>query len=281
MIVGILANPTKSSAPEVTRELCALLKEQGIDYVFSTETAELLNEDGHEVCSIADQADMLLVLGGDGTMLHAVNDLGRCSVPVAGLNIGTLGFLTTARKDELKEFVLAIKNGDFTILPRTLLHAELEKKNGEVSMIRALNEITLTRGNSAKLVSLEARVNGELLNHYKADGLIVSTPTGSTAYSLSAGGPLISPTASVFVITPICPHSLSNRSLVLSEESIVELRPSTADPEPILFTADGRDVLPFEAGDIVRVQRAEQGLPLVMLKNRNFYGTLREKLDWG
>ncbi len=259
----------------------SILREQGIDYRLSNETAALFEQEGVPVSSFSEGMDMIMVLGGDGTMLHSVNQLGRTSVPVAGLNIGTLGFLTTARGDELEYFVTAVKLGNYDITPRSLLHAEIVKSSGEKVTVRALNEITLSRSNTAKLVSLEARVDGVLLNHYKADGLIVSSPTGSTAYSLSAGGPLIAPSAKVFVVTPICPHSLSNRSLVLSEDSHVELSPCGEVEESILFTADGRDVLPFEKGDVLSVRRAEQPLLLVTIKHRNFYETLREKLDWG
>jgi len=281
VIVGIIANPTKPTAREATKRLASILHKHGIDTILSNETAKLLGEQGCPVCDVANRVEMILVLGGDGTMLHAVRDLGRCTAPIAGLNIGTLGFLTTARGDELEEFVMALKSKDYELVPRSLLHADIVRKDGTLKAdVRALNEITLTRGNTAKIVSLEARVDGVLLNHYKADGLIVSTPTGSTAYSLSAGGPLISPSAKAFVVTPICPHSLTNRSLVLSDDSVVELSQSEDSVGPILFSADGRDVQPFEQGDLVRVRRSENSLPLVTLKNRNFYETLREKFDW-
>jgi len=144
----------------------------------------------------------------------------------------------------------------------------------------ALNEVTLARGETGRLVSVSAAVNGELLNHYRADGLIVATPTGSTAYSLSAGGPLIAPSAAVFVITPICPHSLSQRSLVLSDDSVVEISPEALDSGPMLFTVDGRDTTRIEPGDRIVVKKAAHSLHLLLLEDRSFYQALRQKLRW-
>jgi NAD+ kinase len=143
-----------------------------------------------------------------------------------------------------------------------------------------LNEVTLARGQTGRLVSLLATVDGELLNHYRADGLIVATPTGSTAYSLSAGGPLIAPTSGVFVITPICPHSLSQRSLVLSDDVEIGLSPENTDEGQLLFTVDGRDTVPISAETRITVRKASRGFHLLRLEGRSFYEALRQKLKW-
>lgn len=213
-------------------------------------------------------------------MLHALSRLGKFEKPVAGINIGTLGFLTSCKDDELDVFAAAIAEGRFSTSVRTLLIATVHCEGKSPESFVALNEITLARGDTGRLVSLRAQVNGELLNDYRADGLIVATPTGSTAYSLSAGGPLIAPAAAVFVITPICPHSLSQRSLVLSDDSIVEL--SSEDPEsgPMIFTVDGRDSIHIEPGDRIEVKKATHSLHLLRLEGRSFYDALRQKLHW-
>ena len=166
------------------------------------------------------------------------------------------------------------------LVERTMLRVEMVDEHGEEHDFFALNEAALMRGETGRLVSLEARVNGELLNQYRADGLIVATPTGSTAYSMAAGGPLLGPRAGVFVITPICPHSMSNRSLVVEEDAVIELSPSGENNEPILFSVDGRDILRIARDSVVRVSRHTEGLRLVRLPGHSFYETLRKKLHW-
>lgn len=224
--------------------------------------------------------DMAAVLGGDGTMLNALSKLGNFEKPVAGINIGTLGFLTSCTDDELNVFVAAVADKSYTTSVRTLLEATVHRHGKPTETFFALNEVTLARGNTGRLVSLRAMVNGELLNDYRADGLIVATPTGSTAYSLSAGGPLIAPNAGVFVITPICPHSLSQRSLILSDHSTVELSSEDRDSGPMLFTVDGRDNTQIDPGDRITVKKAVRCFHLLRLPGRSFYQALRQKLRW-
>lgn len=216
MNVGILVNPHKTGSLPTLYALRAALKSRGCSTVLDDRTASLAGEPGGIAATEFSKAvDVAAVLGGDGTMLHALSRLGKFEKPVAGINIGTLGFLTSCKDDELEVFAAAIAEGRYSTSVRTLLEAVVHRPGKPAEVFTALNEITLARGDTGRLVSLRAQVNGELLNDYRADGLIVATPTGSTAYSLSAGGPLISPDAAVFVITPICPHSLSQRSLVL------------------------------------------------------------------
>lgn len=213
-------------------------------------------------------------------MLNALSRLGNFEKPVAGINIGTLGFLTSCKDDELNVFAAAIAEGRFATSIRTLLEAAVHREGKSPESFIALNEVTLARGDTGRLVSLRARVNKELLNDYRADGLIVATPTGSTAYSLSAGGPLIGPDAAVFVITPICPHSLSQRSLVLSNESVIELSSEDRESCPMLFTVDGRDSIRIEPGDRIEVKKAARSFHLLRLDDRSFYEALRQKLHW-
>jgi len=282
MKVGIIANPNKNEVEKTIRKLCEALKREAITPVLEEVTAKLVQEpSGVAAAKLAACCDLVAVLGGDGTMLNAANQLGPADIPVAGINVGTLGFLTTCTDNELDVFAKAVANKDYTLIKRMQLRATIISADGNEKSFRALNEVTLARGQTGRLVELDAWVDGELLNHYRADGLIVATTTGSTAYSLSAGGPLIAPKADVFVITPICPHSLSNRSLVVSDSSIVELAPAEDAECPMFLTVDGRDVMAISQGDRIRVEQAGHALPLLRLEGRNFYSTLRQKLGWG
>ena len=279
--VGIIVNHQKPGALRTLRDLRAALEGRGISYVFEESTARLAGESGGiPAAEFADRVDMAAVLGGDGTMLNAVLRLGRFEKPVAGINIGTLGFLTSCTDGELDAFARAIESGGYTTSRRTLLEATVFRSGRAAETYFALNEITLARGETGRLVSLRVSLNGDLLNHYRADGLIVASPTGSTAYSLSAGGPLIEPSAAVFVITPICPHSLSQRSLITSDDSVIELSPDNPADGPMLFTADGRDNSRVEQADSIRVKKADRCFHLLRFGDMSFYEALRQKLRW-
>jgi len=257
------------------------LQAQGIEAVLEAETAEIASQGGGVPArELAAAVDVIAVLGGDGTMMHTVAMLGPTDKPVAGVNIGTLGFLTSCTDDEIDELVAALKSGRYSTSRRSLLAASVIRADGSRREFLALNEAVLARGQTGRLVSLSASVDGELLNRYRADGLIVATPTGSTAYSLSAGGPLISPEAGVFVITPICPHTLSQRSLVLDQSVRVELSPEDPGNGPMLFTVDGRDCVEVASDDRVEVRKSEASLQLLRLEGRSFYEALRQKLNW-
>lgn len=281
MKVGILANPHKPGSIPTLRVLRNTLHAHGIQCVLEEETAAMAGEgDGVPGSSFAAAVDIAAVIGGDGTMLHAVAQIGDFGKPVAGINVGTLGFLTTCKDDELELFAAALAEGRYTTSPRTMLEATVHRSGNPDATFTALNEITLARGETGRLVSLTARVNGELLNDYRADGLIVATPTGSTAYSLSAGGPLIAPGAGVFLITPICPHSLSQRALVLSDSCEVQLSSEDRDCGPMIFTVDGRDSVRIGLGDHIEIRKSTRGFHLLRLEGSSFYGALRQKLGW-
>lgn len=281
MNVGIFANPHKPGSIPTVRALREALAARGITSVLDEETARLAGETGGiPADSFSNSVDIAAVIGGDGTMLHAVARLGAFDQPVAGINIGTLGFLTSCTDSELGEFADAVSARNFSTSVRTMVDAELHRSGREPLAFTALNEITLARGDTGRMVSLIARVNGELLNRYRADGLIVATPTGSTAYSLSAGGPLISPAAGVFLITPICPHSLSQRALVLADSCLVELSSDDGETGPMIFTVDGRESTHIEPGDRIEVRKSARSFHLLRLDGGSFYEALRQKLGW-
>ena len=281
MNVGILANPHKPGSIPTLLALRAALDARGIATVLEEQTATLTGESaGIPAASLTSQVDLAAVIGGDGTMLHALSRLGDFQKPVAGINIGTLGFLTSCKDDELSLFAAALAEQRYTTCARTLLDATVYRAGMPAVSFVAFNEITVARGATGRLVSLRARVNGELLNDYRADGLIVATPSGSTAYSLSAGGPLIAPDAAVFLITPICPHSLSQRALVLADTCVVELSSQDRDCDPMLFTVDGRDSVRIAPGDRIEVQKSARSFHLLRLEGQSFYLALRQKLGW-
>ncbi len=281
MNVGILANPHKPGSLPTLQALRLALAAHGIHSILEVQTAALAGESGGiPAAEFSRHVDLAAVIGGDGTMLHALSQFGDFDHPVAGINVGNLGFLTSCKDDELGEFATALASGRFSTCVRTLLEATVHHPGVPAASFTALNEITVTRGATGRLVSLRARVNGELLNDYRADGLIVATPTGSTAYSLSAGGPLIAPGAAVFLITPICPHSLSQRALVLADSCVVELLSQDRDLEPMLFTVDGRDSVRILPGDRIEVKKSARSFRLLRLEDQSFYLALRQKLGW-
>ena len=278
MRLGIAAHPRKPEAHGALREIRDVLLGHGFEVVFARESAALIGEEG--VANFWEGADLVVALGGDGTLLETVHMMGGCEVPVAGVNIGTLGFLTTCQSDEIEEFAQVLERGQQVLMERAVLQVAMEDQRQGRREFLAVNEVVLMRGETGRLISLEARVDGEFLNRYRADGLIVATPTGSTAYSLSAGGPLIGPRAGVFVLTPICPHTLSARSLVLEEQCEIELVAGGSGAEDVLFTVDGREVIPIASGSTVRVRKADLPLRLVRMPGHSFYETLRTKLSW-
>ncbi len=286
MNVGIIANPSKDGVTKAVVDLVSLLIENEISVVVEDDTASDLDLtlQGSQVATAPEMAkdcDIVMVLGGDGTMLDAAHRLGPTDTAVAGINLGHLGFLTSCKDNEMELLVKALVDKTYHTVERILLKATVCLLDGSEQSYFAINDITLTRGQTGRIVALDAYIDGDLLNHYRADGLIVATPTGSTAYSLAAGGPLISPIAKNFVITPICPHSLSNRSLVLSDDSVVELISVDSSKDATLFTVDGQCVVEVEHGGRVRVEKADHILNIIRLDGRSFFSTLRQKLHWG
>jgi NAD+ kinase len=217
-----------------------------------------------------------VVLGGDGTILHVAGHLGEAIKPIFGINVGSLGFLTCLSSADYKKAVESIANGRITFSERTLL--DVRVSGSEDSMI-GLNDAVLTRGEVSRLIRLRTSVNGEALTEFNADGLIVATPTGSTAYSLSAGGPILAPESGVFVITPICPHVLTNRSIIVGQDALIEIEVTERD-YPVFLTVDGRDPVRMEMGSTVAIRKAARTLPLAVMPDVSFFSVVRQKLKW-
>ncbi len=278
--IGLIAHTGKPGAAELVSQLCSEFKRAGVGVRLETETAALVDlPDGQTVAQLGKEADLLVVLGGDGTILNVVARLDDTIKPIFGINIGSLGFLTCLNSSAYLEAVSSIVSGKFALSERVLLSVEIAKGTECVRETVALNDAVISRGEISRLIRLRTRVNGAPLTEFNADGLVVATPTGSTAYSLSAGGPILEPQSGVFVITPICPHVLTNRSVIVGDHSVIEVEGSEPD-YPVFLTLDGRSPVPLEFGSIVTIRRSREVLPLAVLPELSFFGVVRQKLKW-
>lgn len=279
--IGLIANPRKPDADELVRKMVAAFSERGIDLIVEQKSAEHAGlEGGVPLEETADRSDLLVVLGGDGTILWTLKQLGRKIKPIAAVNTGTLGFLTCAMDDDYLSVVDAVVSGEYNLSCRTILQAEVMGEAGPISEpVFGLNEVSISRAADARVVHIEVHVDGGFINHYTGDGLIIATPTGSTAYNLSAGGPILEPQGDVFAITPICPHALANRAVVVGSNRMIELDlPPQRDQT--LFSVDGQLIEEIDREFRIRVIRADFDLPLVQLPGATFYDVLHQKLGW-
>jgi NAD+ kinase len=278
--IGLIAHTAKPGVAELTRSLRREFERFDLPVLLEAKTAALAGMSSE--CTVADlgrQADLLVVLGGDGTILHVVGQLTDVIKPVFGINVGSLGFLTCANSSTYVEAVECIATGKMVFSDRTLLEVTVRIAGKDPTATTGLNDVVLSRGEVSRLIRLKTRVNGEALTEFNADGLIVATPTGSTAYSLSAGGPILAPESGAFVITPICPHVLTNRSIIVGESATIEIE-VTEREYPVFLTVDGREPLHIETGAIVEIRKSSRVLPLASLPGVSFFGVVRQKLKW-
>ncbi|HEY4257788.1 MAG TPA: NAD(+)/NADH kinase [Candidatus Udaeobacter sp.] len=278
--IGLIAHTGKPGVAELIGAIAREFDRFSISTLFEKETAQIAGKkSGLSLAELGAAADLLVVAGGDGTILHVVGQLGEVIKPIFGINIGSLGFLTCASSLTYREAVECIAGDRINFSQRALIETRVSLGDKRTGKMIALNDAVLSRGELSRLVLLRTRVNGEALTEFNADGLIVATPTGSTAYSLSAGGPILDPESGVFVITPICPHVLTNRSIIVAEGSIIEIEAS--DPEyPVFLTVDGRKPTLVERGSIVTIRKAKRTLPLASLPEASFFSVVRQKLKW-
>jgi NAD+ kinase len=281
MKAGILARVDKPQAAALVKSLREALCRHGVEVMLERRTAGLVGatETGMDQQTLASVCDLLVVLGGDGTILRALHQVRGPVPPIFGINLGSLGFLTGVSSEDWFGAVESIASGSIQFSSRTLLRVELERCGEIIETFTGLNDAVVSRGQHSQLIKVEVLVDGEELCVYNADGLIVATPTGSTAYSMSAGGPLLLPDSACLVLTPICPHVLTNRSAVLSDTSRLELRLVGGSPG-VTVNVDGQEVRDFGKSDVLRISRSEVKLQLATLPGRTFSGVLREKLKW-
>jgi len=223
---------------------------------------------------------LVVVLGGDGTMIAAARMIGEAEVPVLGINYGSLGYLTEFRIEELHTAVESVIDGAFETDQRVMLHAELFRDGESIAKGRVLNDVVINKAALARIIAIEVRLNGLFVNSFRSDGLIIATPTGSTAYNLSAGGPIVYPSMNAVVLTPICPFTLTNRPIVIPDTAEIELKLENGN-EGVILSLDGQTGFPLLVGDIVRIRKSRTRLNLVSPENRNYFDVLRKKLQWG
>lgn len=279
--VGLIGNSEKVSCFGELNKAARLLRKAGRSVFSDAVTARLTRLNG-AVCAdaaeLARAVDMILVFGGDGTMLRVAREIAGSQTPMLGINIGGLGFLTAVPSSGLPEALRHIWNGEFKFEPRALIEADI-RADGRPMRQSALNDFVISRSVASRLIELHVSVNGELLTRYRCDGLIFSSPTGSTAYSLAAGGAVVYPTAEVFQLTPICAHTLSNRSLVLPLDSEISVKVVNPKPSTVL-SADGELVTELSAGDELTIRRGRRTVRLMHLEGSSFFEALRVKLHW-
>ena len=285
--IGVVVKPHRPEALETLCKLTQWLTERGIALVGgpAVDRERIEHETGCVIEIIPDEelpqkVDLILVLGGDGTMIATARMLGNSEVPVIGVNYGGLGYLAEFRIDELFTALESILAGDYKLEQRVMLAVELRRGDELVTKNRVLNDVVMNKSALARIIQIETYLNDQFVNSFRADGLIVSTPTGSTAYNLSAGGPIIFPTMNAVVITPICPFTLSNRPIVVPDDSLIEVRLMT-EKEDVALTLDGQVGFPIQARDRVIIRKSNTTFNLVQPKNRNYFDLLRDKLRWG
>lgn len=294
---GLVARHQLTAARPTLIELVSWLEARGVTPVLETETAALAGIDGRDTVPAGDlprHVDLVIALGGDGTLLAAANRIAAAGldIPIVGINFGSLGFLTEVTLAELYDAMASVLDGGASIDSRMMLHATIEGTGDDTAVLDALavNDIVVTRGSLSRMIDLEVRLYPgrasaqpwDFATRVKADGLIIATPTGSTAYNLSAGGPIVDPAVDAFVMTPIAPHTLTNRPVVVSGSTEVRITPLFDDEKTEVYvTLDGQSGRALERGEQVVIRRAARRLNLVRASGRSYYDVLQQKLKWG
>ncbi len=280
-LIGLTAYVGKPGARKLIESVLREFGRHKVTYFLETETAALLDRnDGLEIPDLVEKCEILMVLGGDGSILRALRKTRGAELkPLLGINFGSLGFLTCVSAGGYDRAIQSLVDETFVISPRSLLAVSIHRDGVEVLCKRALNDVVVSRGSTAKLVKVSVIIDGETLTEYNADGLIVATPTGSTAYSLAAGGPIIMPKSPVLVITPISPHVLTNRSVIVADTSVITVQPTRPD-QAINLSVDGDDPFTVQGGDTLSITKSAATLPLIMLPELPFSEVLRQKLKW-
>ena len=282
--VGLFGKYGDRKVGEVIHMLREFLSGCHLRVMIEAATAELMDTppaESHTLAEIGEHADIAIVVGGDGTMLNVARTLAAYEVPLIGINLGRLGFLVDIPRDTMLEGLAEILDGNFRSEERLLLQAEIVRDGRVQHASNAFNDVVVNKGQLARLIEFESYIDNEFVNSTRADGIIIATPTGSTAYALSAGGPILHPTLPAMVLVPICPHTLSDRPLAVSSESHIEIVMTHTSYQSAHLTLDGQINFSLQDKDRVRVRRADKPVTLIHPSNRNHYDVLRAKLRWG
>lgn len=280
--VGIISKPKKTEIREIVPPLSAWLRERDVEVFFDRETSAIVEGSAKSVSrnELPGQADLLVVLGGDGTLLATARALNRKPVPILAVNLGGLGFLTVITLEELYPTLEQVLAGKAQIERRVQIAGELVRADEVISSFLALNDVVLNKGAIARIMDFDVLVDGRFISAYKSDGLIVCTPTGSTAYSLAAGGPIVAPAVAAFIVTPICAHTLTQRPLVLPDTAHIEIGVKS-QREAAYLTVDGQVGLAAHSEDIVRLRKADSYVEIIRPPSKDYFEILRQKLKWG
>ena len=279
--IGILAKPNFPEIKSTLHDVIAWLRARSIDVILDTTSAILLGEQGgYQKTQLASKADVLLVLGGDGTMLNAARLAGERSIPILGVNMGGLGFLTEVQLENLYPSLERVFANDFVLDERLMLRTHIHRHGETVARGVVLNDVVISKGTLARMIELKIAIQGRFVTNLRGDGLIVSSPTGSTAYSLSAGGPIIDPAVHSLILTPICPHTLTHRPLIVPGNAEIDVTLTSKD-DGAMATLDGQVGVAITQGDTVMIQTSEHRTRLIRFPESNYYDVLREKLKWG
>jgi NAD+ kinase len=280
--VGVIAKIHTPGIREILKELNQWLTERHVQVFFDQRTAKLLDEpkEVHSKVKIPSLVELIIVLGGDGTLLSVARLIESNNVPILGINLGSLGFLTEVTLDEMYFSLEQIQNNEFTTTQRLLLKAYVSREEEPIAEYSALNDVVITKSALARIIDLQTCINGQYMTTYKADGLIIGTPTGSTAYNLAAGGPIVHPNIQALLMTPICPHTLTNRPIVLPDTSIISIT-LKSENEDVFLTLDGQVGFALRYQDTVQIKKANHMISLISPPERNYFEVLRTKLRWG
>jgi len=275
--IGIILRPSKPELKETFFKAKHIFESFGFEVMLDTNSASMIGLLGQEFELLCESSNVLVTIGGDGTLISTVRRSYKHNLPVLGIHAGKLGFLADIDMSELEEFALKLKVGDYRIDKRAMLEAKIQTKEGVQSIV-AFNDIVFSRPSISKMIHLDMSVDNRSFNTYYGDGVIVSTPTGSTAYNLSAGGPVLFPLTQVYALTPISPHSLTQRPVVLPGHFSLEVKTPEANA---LAIVDGQDMYEFGCGDSITISLAEESALLIHRKEFNYFDVLKEKLSWG
>src|SRR6202171_5989432 len=280
--IGIISRPRRSNLSAVAPSLLEWFAARGIRTLYDTETAGVLPDASHGLTrvEVAEQSQLLLVLGGDGTLLAAARVAAPLGIPILPINMGSLGFLTSFKLEEMYPSLEQVLAGRFSCSERVMLDVELHRDAEVIERQSVANEAVINKGALARMIDLQLTIDADFVCRYRADGLIVATPTGSTAYSLSAGGPIVHPAVAFWINTHVCPHTLTDRPVVVRDSSFVEVHLS-GDTASVFLTLDGQTGIPMQAADVVCMRRAAERLKLIQPAQKSYFEILRNKLKWG
>lgn len=279
--IGILTKPNFPDVKHTLKDLVLWLREHDKAVVLDEQTAELIGETSElKKSQLTTQAELLLVLGGDGTMLNAARLTEESGIPILGVNMGGLGFLTETTLDQLYDSLEKVFHGDFELEERLMLRARIERHGEHVAHSSVLNDVTVSKGTLARMIEVQVSIDNQFVTNLRGDGLIVSSPTGSTAYSLSAGGPILNPALQALALTPICPHTLTHRPLVVEGSAVVKVT-LTSQEDGAMATFDGQVSVGLVQGDMVTIRASDHRAKLIRFPDTSYYHVLTEKLKWG